>query len=202
MLMNSPRRALPPSGSALPLMARTAWPWQLLNILAFQTCWWALILTTDELPWIGFLLLGCWAAVHLSFSTARSADLRLMGLLVLFGPMVDALIAICGLLVYHGPTPLPGAPPLWIFGLWLGFALTVNHSMAGILDKPRLAALLGTIGGPLSYLAGVRLGAAELGRPLWEVAIGVGMFWGAALYCLSMLRRTTPALAPRVSEFL
>jgi hypothetical protein len=57
---------------------------------------------------------------------------------------------------------LPIVPP-WITALWIGFATLPRFSLAWLRGKPWLAALLGGVAGPLSYLAGVRLGAVAVG---------------------------------------
>jgi hypothetical protein len=47
-------------------------------------------------------------------------------------------------------------------GLWVSFALTINHSLSWLKNKVVLQVFFGGIGGPLAYLAGQKLGAIEL----------------------------------------
>src|SRR5436190_14499843 len=49
--------------------------------------------------------------------------------------------------------------PPWIIALWIGFATLPRFSLAWLARRPAAAALLGAIGGPLSFLGGVRMGA-------------------------------------------
>jgi hypothetical protein len=49
--------------------------------------------------------------------------------------------------------------PVWIIGLWISFALTINHSLAWLGNKKLLQMIFGLIGGPLAYIAGEKLGA-------------------------------------------
>ena len=163
--------------------------WTLGNLLAFQACWWTLILTGPRSAWLGLLVTGLWALIHLSLTSQARADLLLMGVLFVAGPWLDVAVAAQGWLEYHGAAPYRGAPPYWIFGLWLAFAMTVHHAMRGIFQRPLLAALLGAIGGPLAYYGGSRFGAATLPDPATTALLGLGLSWAAAMLLISLLSR-------------
>src|SRR5690554_7704503 len=66
--------------------------------------------------------------------------------------------------------------PLWLILLWASFAATILHSMAWLLEKTWLAALLGAIAAPWSYYAGSLLKSIELtSLALISVALGLAM---------------------------
>ena len=73
-----------------------------------------------------------------------------------------------------------GFAPSWILALWLGFALTVNHSLGWLQEKPWLAALLAALFAPVSYLAGERLGAVTVANPSGLLLVSVA--WCALFY--------------------
>lgn len=52
--------------------------------------------------------------------------------------------------------------PIWILALWLGFATTLNVSLAWMQGKTITAVLFGAVGGPLAYLGAQKLGAVVL----------------------------------------
>jgi len=83
-----------------------------------------------------------------------------MVLAVLTGLVVDSLLVASGWLRYASPVPA-GLAPYWILAMWALFATTLNVSMRWLQGKTGLAVLLGAIFGPLSYVAGQRLGALE-----------------------------------------
>jgi hypothetical protein len=51
--------------------------------------------------------------------------------------------------------------PLWLLVLWAAYALIINGCMSWLHERYILAATLGAIGAPLSYLGGIKLGAAD-----------------------------------------
>jgi hypothetical protein len=70
--------------------------------------------------------------------------------------------------------------------LWALLGTTLNVSMGWLKRRALLAALMGAVAGPLSYVAGVRLGAAhfvDADRALLLLAIG----WALAMPALMAL---------------
>jgi len=79
---------------------------------------------------------------------------------------------------------MSGLAPGWILALWALFATTLNASLRWLKGRPVLAVSLGAVVGPLSYVAGVKLGAVALVEPAsgyaalvveWAVAMPVLM---------------------------
>jgi drug/metabolite transporter (DMT)-like permease len=76
---------------------------------------------------------------------------------------------------------------LWILLLWAGLALTLNHSLAWLQSRLMLAAVLGGVSSPLSYLAAERLGAVDIVTESGVWFIGLGLSWAVALPLLLWL---------------
>ena len=72
--------------------------------------------------------------------------------------------------------------------LWMGFATTLRHSLAWLQPRLILAAALGSIGGPLAYYAGERLGAIRI-EDASGAYVGVAAIWAIALPALLHLAR-------------
>ncbi len=170
----------------------------LFNALGFQLCWLAWVAGAAQ----GTLLPGMLATLlfvggQLARSSHRQADLFLLGLCLGAGLTLDGALARLGLIEYRLPGPLPA--PLWILGLWACFALTINHSLAFLAGRPRLAATLGGIGAPLAYLAAAHgWQAASLGSaPGLTLAI-LGLAWAGLTPALAelaaRLRRASSSL--------
>lgn len=70
-------------------------------------------------------------------------------------------------------------PPAWIWCLYFLFSLTYNHSLKFLNSKWFFPFLFGSIGGPLSYFAGSRLGAVTFTSD--ESIIILSLFWGCYL---------------------
>lgn len=158
------------------------------NAVLFQGTWFACVLggAVDAPVW-GYLgvalLLGT-----LIRRPGLQSDLLLMAVLGAFGFALDTLWIRLDLLSYGGAQLAPG----WILALWLGFALTVNHSLAWLKAKPLLAGVLAAGSAPLTYLGGERLGAVVV-----VDSSGLGMIsaaWAVVFYLVF-------SLAGRAGEF-
>ena len=134
----------------------------LTNAALFQVTWFACVIggAAGESLW-GFA--GVLALLGYSwYAGLIQRDLRVLLVLGLTGFAIDTVWITLGILDFGGE----GLAPSWIVALWLGFGLTVNHSMGWLRQKPLLAAGLAALFAPVTYLAGARLGAVEITNPL------------------------------------
>ncbi len=159
------------------------------NFLGYQGVWLLAVLGAARgSVWPALAGLAAFATWQLATSRTRAADLKLTGLALLLGMLLDGALAASGLLRYATPAPaLPaGGAPLWILALWAAFALTLNHSLAWVRRRALWAALLGGAGGPLAYAAAERLaGAVHWSRlPLATTAL-LAAGWAVALWLLA-----------------
>jgi hypothetical protein len=74
------------------------------------------------------------------------------------GALFDTLLLQTGWLTYVNGMLWAGTAPYWIVAMWLLFATTLNVSLRWLRRSYAAAALLGLIGGPMSYYAGAKLG--------------------------------------------
>ena len=157
----------------------------LLNAALFQLTWFGCVLggAVNEPVW-GLLALGVLAAMALSRGKP-GPDLRMVILLGATGFALDSLWIATGLLTYGDHT----VAPVWVVALWLGVALTVNHSLAWLRNRPGLAAVLAAVAAPFTYLAGERLGAVQV-PAVFGLAV-VSAAW-AALFALLFARAPVP----------
>lgn len=145
--------------------------------------------------WLGPLAFMLFAVCQLSPRFRARGDVSLMLLALPVGLVVDTTMAAGGLLRYASPIPLASIAPIWILALWMGFALTFNHSLAYVLRRPLLAVLSGAVGGPLSYwIASRTWGAVQFTESLPSVLLPLAALWGAAMglfsYATLRLART------------
>lgn len=152
-----------------------------VNFIAFQVGWFACVLgAANGLPWLGVLVGFVVVWIHLSKAARPGPELRLLTLAVLMGLVLDSVLVSSGWLRYPSGHWLPGLAPYWILAMWALFATTLNLSMAWIKANARLAALLGAVFGPLSYIAGQRLGGVEF------VDFGLGVTALAVAWAVAM----------------
>jgi hypothetical protein len=152
-----------------------------VNFVAFQLGWFACVLgAANGLPWVGPLAVLGAVALHLARVRRPLPELRLIGLAMALGLLVDSLLLATGWLSYPAGLWLPGMAPYWIVAMWALFATTLNVSMGWLRGRPLLAVVMGAIGGPLSYLAGEKLGGIELSARVAALS-ALAFAWAVAM---------------------
>lgn len=140
--------------------------------------------------WLGPLTIAGIVTVHLLLSGAAwRRELLLLATIGLLGPISDSLYILTGMLSYAGVEPGRWIAPSWIIALWIGFAMTLNFSLGWLKHRYELAAAFGALGGPLSYWAGVRLGAVDWAASPWLVCVVLALVWTLLMPATAWLAR-------------
>lgn len=156
----------------------------LLNIVNYQAIWFLCVIGGNGLAWLGLLLI----AGHLLVSNQRRSDLILMISLAVGGAIIDGSLKQLGLFSF----PEDNSPiPFWLMVIWMALATLPNHSLAWLQNRLFIAALLGSIGGPLAYWGGTRLNAATFHWSLTLSLLTLTLVWSI----------TTPAIM-KLSNFI
>lgn len=138
-----------------------------LLAIAFDLYWTLVVLFRERglVIWLALAILAC-----LMLSPAH----RLYAvLLAAAGSLLDALWAMTGLIAFTGASLMP----LWMMALWLMFA-TVWTQLTRTTTLPGwMLTLLATVGGPVAYLIGERLGAIEFLEPTFIVVSWMAPGW-------------------------
>jgi len=149
------------------------------NVLGFQIVWMASVGgAAHGWWWLGPAALAAFAAMQLKLSRQRRADTILMLGSAVLGFGIDTLWVQAGWLDFRSPLPWPSAAPIWIVAMWMGFALTLNHSLAALKTRPLLAVMLGLLGGPLAYYAAERAWGAVTIAPSPAPYVALAIAWG------------------------
>ena len=159
------------------------------NFVLFQAGWFSCILGAahQQVLWAVIGSLAC-IVFHVWRSQSPKLELSLLLKVLSFGILTDSLLMYLGFLDFKGAWPSPYVSPVWMWALWLLVASTLNSSLSWLKHKSVLGIVLGAICGPLSYEAGVRLGAANWGSGsqiaglglislVWAVAIPLFFYW-------------------------
>ena len=151
-----------------------------LNLIGFQTVWMVSVGgAANGYWWAGPLALLVFAGWQLSVGPDRRADGLLLVTCALLGFAVDSLWVQLGWMQFASPLPWGNFAPIWIVAMWVGFALTLNHSLAGFKQRLWLAALFGLVGGPLAYFAAERAWSAVAITDGPMPYVGLALAWGA-----------------------
>jgi hypothetical protein len=180
-------RAAPSDGPAPVRMA--------FNVLAFQLGWLVVVGSAAR----GAALLGVGFAalvvlLQLASRTLRQGEWPVLAAALAIGLVFDTLLAATGLVRFADAGPLAPMAPAWILALWALFATTLNCSLRWLQQRPWLAAALGAVAGPLSYLAAEQMGACTLQARV-PALIALALGWAAVLPLLLALARRWSATA-------
>ena len=115
-------------------------------------------------------------AVSLFSDFRNKKDKTFLFICIFLGFILDSLLAHYGLINYKYDYGYSHTAPFWILFLWAGFALTLNHSMSWLINKPRLGTLFIVIGAPLSYYSAEKLNAIQINEPLVTLVF-ISIMW-------------------------
>jgi len=173
---------------------------RLLNFAMFYLGWFACVGGAGRgVLWLGPVVVAALIVAHLCLTSNRVQEAKLIVVAGFFGFVCDTLQASAGLYAFTNTSAAPWLCPPWMVALWMLFATTLNGSMGWLAGRFGLAAALGAVFGPLSYLAGARLGAIELHANAFVSLAAIAVAWAGAmpaLLCLRDLLSTTSARFP------
>ena len=150
-----------------------------INLVFYQATWISAVAGAGHgLWWPGLLVLAAFVVWQLSVSAWPRADALLMLMLSVLGFALDSLFVRCELMHFASAVPWPGLAPVWMVALWTSFALSLNHSLAFLQQRPLLGAALGGAGSPFAYWAAAHgWHALTLGERPWLTLGLVGAAW-------------------------
>ena len=135
---------------------------QVANFAIFEAAWFACILgVAHGRPLWGTAAVGVAIAWHVAISARPATELALGGLLCAIGLVAESLVVAQGHVAYPAGQPVAWLAPYWMVALWGEFAIALNVTLRWLKGRPWLALVLGGVFGPLSFMGGVRLGAAR-----------------------------------------
>ena len=164
----------------------------LVNIIAFYLAWFACIWgAAHQFPLLGPIVVVAVLGLHFSFLSGYSLaqELRLLLIAGVLGFVLDSFQAFIGTFSFRKTGPEAWVSPVWIVALWLAFATTLHTSLRWLSGRYGLAAILGAIGGPLSYYSGAQLGALALNPDNTFSFIVMAIAWGIAMPILVWLAK-------------
>jgi len=150
------------------------------NFVLFQLGWFVTVyLASIQRPTNAVIAASLLISLHLYFSHQRRHESALLVCAGILGFIIDSLNLQLGVFVLSHQITEHVVAPLWLVGLWILFAGTLNHSLTWLLGKPYLASLLAAIAGPFAYFAGAKMEVLSLS--------GVGSFFIIALQWAAVL---------------
>lgn len=171
---------------------------KVFNYLSYYVGWLACVYgAAYGLSAIGVAVAALLVLIHFVLTHTLREEIMMIVLIGLLGTCVDSFQAASGLLVYHaGYAKLPWLAPIWITAIWVLFASTINWSFHWLKGRTWLAAVLGAIGGPLSYTAGERIGAVRFQPNYLLTVFALALIWSFVLPVFFALAQRMTRLTP------
>lgn len=166
-------------------MSRSAF--RLVSFVLFQLIWVAAVLYREQGLWVCIALL----VLHCILSPEGKLDMLTGYKAIALGIVVDGSLMLSGVYIFDTPYF-----PAWLVCLWVGFVLTLRHSLSWLYQKPVIwQIVLGAAGGTLSYLAGARLGAVTLGIDMTYAVLILVTVWGLLFPVLMKMVHSEPKVS-------
>jgi len=161
------------------------------QFIIFDLVWLSAIIGREQFLWLtlALILLMAWSAR--AFYWQRR---RYIATLVLVGVFAELILVLAGVIQFKGFSLFESAlVPLWLIVLWVGFSAMVFTVFDWLQHRKVLSFLLGAIFGPVTYIAGERLGAAEFMVSSPMVITVYAVVWGLIMVLVSLLIRRANA---------
>lgn len=117
---------------------------------------------------------------HLAMSSRPAREALLVMAAILLGGLFDTAWLATGGVQYTSGQWQPSLTPHWMLALWAAFATSLNLSMRWLQVRLGWAALIGAVGGVLSFRAGAALGAAQVTGG-WAAWVLLALGWAVVL---------------------
>lgn len=159
-----------------------------LNLLLYKVGWVSGVTAAAAgYPAVGMTVIGGLIVVHCWFATSWRAELRLAVACGALGLLVDSLQTTAGILTFPTTQSAGWLAPAWIVMMWMQMGTTLRYCLRFLHGRYLLAAVLGAVGGPLSFAAGERMGAVVLHPSHWIALGSLAVAWVLAMPFMAWL---------------
>lgn len=162
---------------------------KIINFILFQLLWVACVLGADnQTIWPALSIILIMLVIFLLPAIRAKNDFIFILTCLVLGFILDSSLAYFNFIDYSFNYGFSRIAPLWILFLWVGFALTLNHSMAWIFNNAKLGYLLMALGPPLSYISAGKLGAVSINNMLLTSLL-VSLSWMLVFKILLLVKK-------------
>ena len=164
---------------------------KVFNAISFYVVWWGCVLGVKlGYNYLGPILTFLFIVIHLKLISKPKEEIKLILSCGLLGLIIESFHFQTNFLSYQGYIfPNIFFPPIWIICMWVGFAGTLNYSMFWMKNRWLMMVVSGAIFGPISYVAGLKLGVINFNFS-YEFSIFVlSLVWGASIPIMYFLNK-------------
>ena len=156
--------------------------------MLFNLSWLAVVTTASAL--LAPVVVVVHLAIHAYFIGLKKGEPLFIAGVAAFGLALDHILFLAGVFAVDGATALA---PLWLSCLWPVLATTFMHAFEGLQRHLALAAVVGAIGGALSYIAGTRLSDVAFADPMFGPALLAALWFVLMPLLLAVANRVAVA---------
>ncbi len=161
------------------------------SLVTWKAGWLGAVISASQgLPVLGSMIVFATAIGAAALGGGGVRELRLLGIAVAGGYMIDSSMVIMGVIGFPDDAQFGGPSTIWMSLLWANLAMNTRCGLVfGWLDgRPWLAMALGALTGPLAYLAGARVGAVDLPSGKLVAFGALAVTWALAFPLIYLLR--------------
>ncbi len=148
--------------------------------------WFACVLGGD---YLALLATAAILLCHARFFMADQREWWYLAAVGLAGLLIDNALSALGVFTFAQPSA--GLISVWLVCIWVLFAATLKHSMGWLQGRWLLAAVLGGVFAPMSYLAGSKLASVTLAAPISFSLAVLSLCWAVLFPLLLLAARRT-----------
>jgi len=167
---------------------------KIVNFVLYQSTWFlCVLLAARERPGVAAAITMAAVLVHLVLAEHTLSEVKLVAIAGAVGLVVDSFHVTLGVFSFAESGLVPWLCPPWIVAMWMLFAITLRSCMSWITKSLPIAAFVGFLGGPLSFVAGEKLGAVTFSDPRPLSLLVLGVVWASTLPLLTWVVAREPA---------
>ncbi|NVK26384.1 MAG: DUF2878 domain-containing protein [Gammaproteobacteria bacterium] len=160
----------------------------IINFVGYYVAWLGLVLFGNVFVPFALALLVIHLLGVVTHPSRQKAELKLIVSVAMLGSLVDGLLTQLSIFHFHRGSLLPLLSiPYWLVILWACFAATLAHSLKVLSKSKILQALVGAVFAPLSYVAGYKFDAVQLGYSVFSTYLVLATVWAVIIVvCFSL----------------
>lgn len=145
------------------------------NVLLFNICWFGTAYgVRQSMPELGPTVAVMVLLIHCLIILPSWREGLFIVIAGTTGYSVDSVLTVLGILTFETSGTLA---PVWLLFQWFVFASLFHVSLTWLRNRYQLAALLGALGGPMTYYSAGGLNVLSLGSPQWFSLVVLGVVW-------------------------
>lgn len=157
---------------------------RLLCLVFFQAGWFACVLSAAAgNPELGVVSVLAWVCVYVFTTHDYRNELLFIFAALIIGYLFDSALALAGILGFssQAATAIGEPSTYWMLALWINLAAGLRSALDWLSGRFVMAAIFGAVLGPVAYLAGEKMGALQLEKPLYLTIPAIALEWGLAM---------------------